>query len=88
MQNRWQRPKVNISFSSGSEPHLGVPQQSVLEPLIFNTYIDDLFYITESTNVCNYADDATYHVCDSGLGNLINRLEQDSMLAIELRAII
>ena len=87
LTNRWQRTKVNISFSSWSELYLGVPQWSVLGHLIFNTYIDDLFYITESTNVCNYVDDATYHVCDSGLGNLINRLEQDSMLAIELRVI-
>ena len=46
-------------------------------------YINDLFYITESTNVYNYADDITSHACDSDLGNLINRLEPDSMLAIE-----
>ena len=32
---------------------------------------------------CNYADDTTFHACDSDLGNLINRLEHDSMLAIE-----
>ena len=81
--NHWQGAKVNISFSSWSELLLGVPQRSVLGPLLFKIYINDLFYITESTNVCNYADDTTFLACDSDLGNLINRLEHDSMLAIE-----
>ena len=35
-----------------------------------------------SLNRCNYADD-TFHACDSDLGNLINRLKNDSMEAIE-----
>ena len=35
------------------------------------------------TNVCNYADDATFHACDSDLESLIQRLEHDSMLATE-----
>ena len=45
-------------------------------------YINDLFYTTWA-NVCNYADDTTFHICDSDLENLINRLEHDSVLAIE-----
>ena len=35
------------------------------------------------TNVCNYADDTTFHACDSDLESLIQRLEHDSMLATE-----
>ena len=77
------RTKVNISFSSCSELLLWVPEGSVLGSLLFNIYINDLFYVTESTNVCNYADDTKFHACDSDLGNLINRLEHDSMIAIE-----
>ena len=45
----------------------------MLEPLLFNIYLNDLFYFTEYTNVCNYADDATFHACDSDLKDL----EQD-----------
>ena len=35
------------------------------------------------TNVCTYADDTTFHACDSDLQSLIQRLELDSMLATE-----
>ena len=49
----------------------------------FNIYLNDLFYIAESTNVRNFADDTTFYVCDKDANSLINRLEYDSYLAIE-----
>ena len=52
-------------------------------PLLYNIYLNDLFYLTECTNVCNSADDTTFHACDSYLKDLIIRLERNSLLAIE-----
>ena len=35
------------------------------------------------TQVCNFAEDTTFYVCDKDLNTLINRLEHDTALAVE-----
>ena len=40
-------------------------------------------YLTESTELCNFADDTTLCASDKVLNYLIKRLEHDSLLAVE-----
>ena len=42
-----------------------------------------MFNLTEFTNVCNFADDTIFFACDSDLKHLMERLEDDTKLAIE-----
>ena len=41
-----------------------------------------MFFLSEFTDLCNFADDTTFHACDM-VNFLIKRLEHDSILAIE-----
>ena len=74
LTNRWQRTRINDCYSSWSELIKGVPQGSVLGPLLFNLYINDLFFLVH-TDLCNYADDNTPHTCDMHLDKLMSKLE-------------
>ena len=44
LSDRWQRTKINKSFSSWFALLKGVQQRSVLGPILFNIYLNDIFY--------------------------------------------
>ena len=45
--------------------------------------MNDLFYLTEFTDVCNFVDDTAFFACASDLKYLLYRLEHDTNLAID-----
>lgn len=45
LSHRKQRTKINHSGNSWEEVLLGVPQGSILDPILFNVFLSDLFLI-------------------------------------------
>ena len=56
LNNRKQRTKVNGAYSSWKDLKYGVPQGSILGPLIFNIFMNDIFFFYKSS-ISYYADD-------------------------------
>ena len=54
-----QSTKVNNFFSKLTGITSGVLQGSILGPLLFNLYINDIFLVVSEDRVTNYADDTT-----------------------------
>jgi hypothetical protein len=82
LKDRWQRTKINTSFSTWAEILCGTFQGTVLGPKFFNIFINDLFYLFVNTNVCNIADDTTPYACDTDLPTLLKNLESDATSAM------
>ena len=70
-----QRVKVGSSYSSLSNIKIGVPQRSVLGPMPFNIFINDLFLLDLGSEICNFADDNTIFTRDKNLEEVIDKLE-------------
>ena len=52
-----------------------MPQGSVLGPLLFNIFINDIFYAIESSEICKFADDNTIYALSHSVEAMITKLE-------------
>ena len=77
LSDRHQWVCVSNNFSSWEKMITGVPQGSILGPLLFNIFINDLFLFVSSSYLSNYADDNVFYASSFNLEEVKNVLQID-----------
>ena len=78
MSGRKQRAKIGSVFSEWWKIICGIPQGSVLGLLLFNIFINDLFFFVLKCDICNFADDNnTVYSCNKLLSKILANLRFD-----------
>ena len=76
LKNCKQMTKIGSVFSKWLEVALGIPQGSILGPLIFSIFINNLFEFVLDTDIFNFADDNTLK---SFFSKIFERIIYDQM---------
>ena len=83
LKRRKQGVKINDTESIFQILLSGVPQGSILGPILFNIFINDLFLFTNEVELAIFADDNKIYTTKKNVEELIKVLEKESKSAID-----
>ena len=75
--------KLSDTHSSWTTINRGVPQGSVLGLLLFNIFMNDLFYVTMDSDLYNYADDNTISKTGMSYTEILNTVATDTCSSVD-----
>ena len=83
LKRRKQNVRINNTHSIFQILLSGVPQGSILGPILFNTIINDLLLWISNSEQLNFTDDNTIPAAENTIEELISTLEKESQAAIK-----
>ena len=75
LNSRRHRVRIGSLVSEFLQILMGVPQGSVLGPMLSNIFINDLLFLVKE-EICNLADDNTAYVCGKNISSVLSRLQK------------
>lgn len=80
LRNRTNQICINGERSKAEKLEVGVPQGSILGPLLFIIFINDMCYLPLMSRLLLFADDTTVYLFGKRLEDLISNIEDDLIL--------
>ena len=79
LTGRYQRVKINNSYSLWSLIKHGVPQGSILGPMLINILLCDMFFMIDNIDIASNADDNTSYSVGKSQCDLETKLQNASI---------
>ena len=76
------RKKIGSSYSDWANVIRGIPQRSILGPLLFDIFINDIFLFVKKSDICKFADDNTLLSCGDNFSVILKSLEHDMKILL------
>ena len=83
LSNRQQCVKILNNRSTWRTLSKGVPQGSILGPLLFNVFMNDMFLFMKSCNFYNYADDNFVSRSSPDVNVILSNLKSDCQISLK-----
>ena len=83
LKHRKQNVKIGNFYSDFLTLLFGVPQGSILGPILFSLFLNDLLATLKMSELYNFADDNTISTASKNMSSLTQTLEKESEAAVE-----